>query len=399
MTRTWTSAAILVGLLGLVLVAVLIAPSAETGRSHSSYSAGFDGVRLARDLSARLGWAPEAREVPFTDTIRDPAPVQALVAARVGAVEAHALLEFVRRGGSLLVAGPSGAFSDSLDVAAHQRGSIIELPRSPECARPDVWEAQLTPLSRAAVVGWRRPPPRDTVGFGLIAIRESPDAPESLARPAVGFPLGAGRVVVVADENYVVNEAVRRCNLEADVAFVRMLEYLSHGRRGTRVAFDEFHHGYGPRGGSLAAIRMYLSGTRSGRMLAQMAVAGLLLLLAFAPRPLAPRDPSHVARRSPLEHADALAHAYLGVGATRTATTRLLAGVRRRTRRDRMRGRDSDQALLAAAAGASPEAAAAAGVVSHALEAGGPERDLPRIAAAVHEIERALSQRPTSPTR
>src|SRR6185503_17294434 len=93
-------------------------------------------------------------------------------------------------------------------------------------------------------------------------------------RSGLGMPLGAGRVVLIADESFLTNDVIRRCELGTDVGYVRMIEYLSGGQRGVRVAFDEYHHGYGVRGGSFAAIRMYLAGTASGRMLAQIAIAG-----------------------------------------------------------------------------------------------------------------------------
>ena len=210
----------------------------------------------------------------------------------------------------------------------------------------------------------------------------------------MGFPLGAGRVVVIADEDFVVNDVMRLCSTESDVAYVRMLEYLTKEQRGTRIAFDEFHHGQGVHGGSLAAIQSYVVTAPSGRMLGQIAVAGLLLLIAAAPRPLAPRDPTRIARRSPLEHADALAHAYSAVGATRTATARLLAGVRRRTRRGRAGARESDEQILAAAASASPTAAPAASLVARALTDSIPARELSTVADALSTIENALTSRP-----
>lgn len=397
--RTWLSLTLLVALVGLVFIAVLVAPSAQKGRSYSSHSPSLDGLRLARDLSARLGWKPESRIVAFSDTLRSPAPIQVLVEARVSASEAGALLGFVRSGGSLLVAGEAGALDDSLAVVASASGEPVEAPPTPACDDRDMWRTQLAQFGQIATIAWRRPAPEDTVGFGLVASRRRGGRIEHEGRAAVGFPLGKGRIVAVADKNYLVNDVVRRCELEADVAFVRMVEYLSRGERGQRIAFDEFHHGYGVRGGSLTAIRMYLSGTSSGRMLAQMSIAGLLLLFAFAPRPLAPRDPAHVARRSPLEHADALAHAYAGVNATRTATSRLLAGIRRRTRRDRGRSRDTDEQLLGAAAATSIRAATAVGVVSTALNAPVSERELPQVASALETIEQALTQRISPPTR
>lgn len=397
--KTWTSAAILVALLGLVALAVLFAPSRQQGKPHSSYSAGVDGLRLANDLAGRLGWKTEARETAFSDTLREPAPVQVLVSARVSAIEAGALLTFARNGGRLLVAGPAGALDDSLPLVAGEQGELAESRATAGCPDRGPWPTMLSQFSRISTARWRRPAPADTVGFGRVLVRREASGDLREERAGFGFALGQGRIVAVADPNLLANDVIRRCELEADVTFVRMIEYLGAGSRGQRIAFDEYHHGYGVRGGSLTAIRMYLAGTPSGRMLAQMAVAGLLLLLAFAPRPLIPRDPAHVTRRSPLEHADALAHAYAGVHATRTAASRLVAGVRRRTRRDRLRHRESDEALLATAAATSAEAAGAAALVTQAMDGRLADRELPRVAEAVRTIEQALTHRSAPPTR
>ena len=72
--RTVISAWILGGLLSAVFLTVLITPTVEKGTPASSYSPGTNGVRLAHDLIGRLGWKPERREVPFSDTLHDPAP-------------------------------------------------------------------------------------------------------------------------------------------------------------------------------------------------------------------------------------------------------------------------------------------------------------------------------------
>ena len=394
--RTLLSAWILGGLLLLVFVAVLVTPSVEKGRPFSSYSAGADGVRLSRDLLERLGWSPEARQTPFTDSIRDPAPIQVLVNANISDREAADLLAFARRGGSLLIAGGGGSIADSLGVVSHENGRLAEAEFEPDCERRGTWRSELAQIAYGSSIGWNRPAPPDTVGFGEIEIGGRRGRPEYRARVGVGMPFGQGRIVVVSDEGFLANDVIRRCELRTDAEFVRMIEYLSKGRRGLRVAYDEYHHGYGTRGGSFTAIRMYLAGTPSGRMLAQIAIGGLLLLFAAAPRPLAPRDPALVARRSPIEHADALAHAYASVNGTRTATARLLAGVRRRVRA-RSRAADTDEAFLARASSVSPAAARAADVVSAALETTVPDRQLAGVADALDTIERELTRSSSSP--
>ena len=391
--RTLVSAWSLGGLIALVVLAVLASPAAQKGRPSSSYSAGADGVRLAHDLIGRLGWKPERRETPFSDTLREVAPIQVLVDADVSESEAGQLLAFVRGGGGLIVAGSDGLIQDSLGMVAHPDAMYVEDSDAPHCERRGTWQAELQ-SSVTHGIGWMRPLPEDTVGYGTVRFPRR-DGPGRQGQSALGMPLGAGRVVVIADAGFLANDVIRRCELGTDIAFVRMVEYLSRGQRGVRIAFDEYHHGYGLHGGSFAAIRMYLSGTPSGRMLAQIAVAGLLLLLAAAPRPLAPRDPTHVARRSPLEHADALAHAYASVHATRTTTSRLLAGLRRRSR-GRSRAKDADAAFLESAAAMSAAASKAAEVVRNALERPVASRQLPEVAAALETIELELSRPPSS---
>ena len=383
--RKLSSGLILLGILGLVVLAVLIAPAEENqGGPYSTLSAATEGARIVYDLSGRLGWSPERRNVEF-DKDTNPAPVQVLIDVSPGAVESHALLEFVRRGGSLLVAGVDGGLGDSLHLTSGLEGDFERA--GPGC-HGDPFEAVLAVPRPIATIRWRQPPRSDTIGFGMIRRRRGEGA-----RPAVGFALGSGRVIVVADADMLANDVVRICANDADVVYVRMMEYLTGGERGRRIAFDEFHHGSGIHGGSLAAIRQYMLTTPSGRMLGQVALAGLLLLFAAAPRPLAPRDPERIARRSPLEHADALAHAYMAVGATRTATARLIAGVRRRTRRGR-NTRESDEQLLATAAATSSAAAGAARTIEVALDRGVPNREMPGVAAAVSVIEQALLSRP-----
>ena len=393
--RTAISAWVLIGLIALVFITVLVAPAVEKGPPFSSYSAGSDGTRLAHDLIGRLGWKPERREVAFSDSLRDVAPIQVIIGAAISDAEATRLLSFVRAGGGLIVAGAKGPIQDSIGMVAQPVANYVEDDNAPSCARRGTWQAELVQTSMTSGVGWSRPAPQDTVGYGTVTVHRR-GAPERQARSGVGLPLGAGRIVVIADEGFLSNDVVRRCELGSDVAFVRMIEYLSRGERGVRVAFDEFHHGYGVRGGSLKAIRMYLGDTSSGRMLAQIGIAGLLLLFAAAPRPLAPRDPTHVARRSPLEHADALAHAYASVHATRTATARLLAGLRRRSR-GRSRAKDADAAFLASAAAMSPTASKAADVIANALERPVAPRQLPDVAAALETLEHELSRPPSSP--
>jgi len=202
-------------------------------------------------------------------------------------------------------------------------------------------------------------------------------------------------VLAIGDVDLFRNENMRMCAWDAAVQVVRMFEYL-RGPEGpsarTTLVFDEYHQGNGVRPGTTRAITRYLSNTSSGKALAQLGVAGIVLLLALGPRALAPRDPERIERRSPLEHVDALARAYWQVHATRTATRRLLRGVRRRTEH-RFGGarRDlADEDFLAWVHERIPARRDDITLVTNALTAQMPRKDFTRVGEALRRIEHDL---------
>jgi hypothetical protein len=220
----------------------------------------------------------------------------------------------------------------------------------------------------------------------------------------IGFPLGAGRIVVGADPDIFRNDALRECSYGLDLAAVATLRYLDGGGTAPRrrIVFDELHQRR-LSAGLVGVMRRYLAETPSGHAVLQLAIAGLVLLLAAAPRVLPPRDETRVERRSPLEHVDALSRAYLQVGATRTSTRRLVRGVRRRVERGRVRDRalgqaggrssdhDPDDAFLARVAEVKPALAADVATVRLALEASMPIAEFRAVGQAVHQIESTLT--------
>jgi hypothetical protein len=173
---------------------------------------------------------------------------------------------------------------------------------------------------------------------------------------------------------------------------MRMLEWLRAGGPvpRTALAFDEYHQGYGHTPSIYALVGGFLAGHPAGRALLVLAIAGVVLLLAAAPRPLPPRDREMIERRDPLEQVDALAHAYEQVGASRTAVARLLRGMRARLGESTTR-HVSDDAFLAAALDAVPSRADDVTLIRRALRERVPARDLPGIAAALHRLEESLT--------
>jgi len=413
-------AATLLGVLALVVVSAILTPApVEQGRAGdarlSTHLVGAQGARLLYELADRLGWQVARRD--STVLPADPAgrTIHAVLAPTgdLTAREVHELLERVRAGAALLyvMRGTRGEpMADSLRLRTGDGGELVVPPAvqagAPAC-RPGNdgavplwydWQTQLWQLR------WRGPPPRDVVVFArvrpLLSRRRAAAARDSLPPTVVGFPLGRGRVAVVADPDLVRNDVLRVCRWRADLVAVRVLEYLTRTPAGApprdRILFDEYHHGFGARPGTFRAIALYLSRTASGHMLAQLVLAGLVWLLATAPRALAPRDPARIERRSPLEHVSALAAAYEQVNATRTTTARLLHGLRRRVEHASRTARGhSDDAFLEFVETRSPARTADVALVRRALAAPIARRELGAVGEALRRIETSLA----TPTR
>jgi hypothetical protein len=147
----------------------------------------------------------------------------------------------------------------------------------------------------------------------------------------------------------------------------------------------------------VSAIAGYLAHTSSGRMFTTLLAAGVVLLLAAAPRPIVPADTERVVRRSPLEHADALGRAYEDVRATRTASARLVSGLRRRAGRVIVTARDADEAgFLDAVARRAPSVEGSVAILRRALNEQLSPHEFAQVADAVDTIEHALLTTPSA---
>lgn len=442
--RRWHIAG-LAGVLVLIIVAALLTPEIIGGRSGdqrlTTYSTDAPGARLLYELAHRLGWHVER----WTEGAYMPADRRTIVAILdpvqpIGAVETHSLLEQVRAGAALMyVMSSNSPLNDSLHVKRSSFGGIYQATAagtidaapttSPNASAParrfpsatsdttaaDEDEAEaatsecahlppnggLPMWSDQVVRLWRlqftQPRSSNAVIFARSAPEaESRDTAAGRSEPAAaGFPLGSGRVVIVSDPDLLRNDVLRVCRWGIDVVATRMLEYLAAGTpRRDQLVFDEYHQGFGTHPGTLRAIALYLSRVPSGHLLLQAMAAGLILLLASGPRALPPRDIERVERRSPLEHVAALAQAYSRVGATRTATMRLLRGVRRRIEpnaaRDGARNAEERDAQFLDAAAQAPSRAADIAIIRNALGKPIGEREFEAVGAALARLEESL---------
>ncbi|MEO8295457.1 MAG: DUF4350 domain-containing protein [Gemmatimonadota bacterium] len=97
-----------------------------------------------------------------------------------------------------------------------------------------------------------------------------------------------------------------------------------------RAIFDEFEHGFGPEGSLLGAIMKWSTQSPWGWAIWQLAIVGVIALIASAIRFGAPRSVIDRRRRSPLEHVRALATALSAAGGSRVAVDLMVRGLRRR---------------------------------------------------------------------
>lgn len=408
----------------LIIIVALLTPEATGGRTGdarlSTRSTEPQGASVVYELARRLGWRASQR---FADTIAlgDTASVHLVLDPPIplSATETHQLLDRVRRGAGLVFVLGTGPLADSLGDGSRtpRAGSVIGTAQiltgiSGPLVADDTssCDRHAEGILSAGLPFW---PDRQTHILALRWKGPMPDGSRVLATvrtvngfmgnelPAViGFPLGRGRVVVAADPDLLRNDVLRVCRWGADVAAVRMLEYASagapNGGRRDRLVFDEYHQGYGDQPGTVRGIVTYLGRTASGHLVLQLAAAGLLLLFAAGPRLLLPRAAERIERRSPLEHVDALARAYRAVGATRTATTRLVHGVRRRVEHalGGQSGATSDETFLAWARDRAPARAADVDLVRQALARPVSRRELETVGQALRRLESSLTSFP-----
>lgn len=394
-SRRYSAGKVLAVFAVIAIIVALLTPEAQTSSSgdRSTFSTAPGGARMAFELARKLGWQTERRMAPL-DSLTTPAvnvviaPSQAL-----GAHQVHRLLDDVRRGGGLVFTLDGGdEIADSIGVGQGPRGQFLTGFSDSACPPPSFQErASLAVPPEVRKIVWFHRAPGPTVTLARVTGPKNEEFPV-----VVGFPMGRGRVAVVTSSGIFANEAVRVCNWGADIGVVRAFEYVRpRDVTRPRLVFDEYSHGYGAHAGSIHAISAYLAGTPSGHFLTQALLAGLLLVFARAPRALPPRDPARVARRSPLEHVDALGHAYADVAATRTATARLLSGVRRRAERTSVRGGAvDDQAFLDSVRTRFPTISDSVEVVRDALRRPVATRELAAVGTALETIEHHLLTTP-----
>ncbi|MGH7665023.1 MAG: DUF4350 domain-containing protein [Gemmatimonadaceae bacterium] len=422
---------VLIALGIFAVVAILLTPAVtavQSGARLTTYATDPYGALGLYETLDRLGWDVERRLAPI-DAPLDSNAIYAVLDPSVPltAGETHELLDAVRRGASLIFVPGDGWIADSLDLEqtaflarriidesfedgesyeedADQNGAKdddLATVMQAVAGRPSPCGEGLFEQPRGTTIvmhtiGFRAPPRGDTT----ILVRTRPRYGKhgKVMEPAVlGLRLGAGRVVALGDPHLLRNDIIRLCDTKAGVRAVGLFVWLSArdgddsaGSR-SRIVFDEYHQGFGTHPSVARATAMALAGTPAGRALTALLLAGLILLAAVAPRPIAPRSRARIERRSPLEHVGALARAYEQVGASRTATRRLVAGLRRRHALGSTRAMD-DADYLATIAERHPELREELEFTRSAMTATLPPARLLDVGRAIEHMERTMSE-------
>jgi hypothetical protein len=325
---------------------ILLAPQEreDVGAAYSSYAVGAGGARALYETLGRLGFAVSRNETSLASApISDSTSAYALIqpAQPLTTIEQTQLLEAVRRGLVLIFTPDDDELADSLGFELRSSpGGFYTLSRTtvaggnppapptqdPRAAFQEAFPISVTVASKSK---------SDNQTFLWLQSLSAVDQAisDSARRPALvlGHRFGRGYVIAVAPAQILMNQVMRQPR--AAIAVVRALQFANGSApsaRSPRVVFDEYHHGFGVHADMPAAVVHALTDTPPGRVALEITVAALVLLMAFAVRPLAPVSIPPISRRSPLEHVGALAHAYSQVDARSLGTSMLVRGLRRR---------------------------------------------------------------------
>lgn len=387
-------------LLGLVIVGVLASlagerrtrrPDDDPRRSTfgfgpagaSGWAAALErlGTPVERVRSRERLLPPAAGRADVLVAVLDPGPPLDLF-------EGAELAAHTAAGGHLLVAGHSAAAAMrclGFDVERRTRDSLRAAPPRRRAGADAPWIRATLVASDAAVV-------TDTIEAvsGVIATCTVPRvlrADTLLVAPG-GRPVvvelvtaAGGRAVLAADGGLFSNRRVRA------TAAGPLALGIAAGRY-ERVLVDEFHHGYGTGGNMAGALLSWSAESPWGWAVWQLALVGVLAILAGAVRFGPPRALEEHRRRSPLEHVRALATALAAARGHDVAIRLLVQGLRRRLARSPAPARDEPHAWLESLTPhlRSPRAQAAAATLATLTLPPQPAEGVLRAAHAVDDL-------------
>jgi len=330
------------GVFSVVLIAALIGweqlgrQEDATAGIRTTRSTNVEGMLVCYTLFERLGMTVKRMELPFSTDSLDAVDalwvVDPLLAIR--GAERAALEDWVRRGG---VVACSASVGHSLNVL-----HPIELPACRRCCdsthRPRATTRSVLPSLEGDFPLARDVASAEFATNAAINIDMSEQPAETsclevlFADPAgpraVTRSMGEGRVIVLADSSFLANGWLGRQHNA--VLAVNLIAYCFEHAGGARVAFDEYHLGYGRHETGWSVLAAMLWHSSPGWAVLTLTVSGILLLICRGRRFGTRRHPVRSQRRSKLEYVHAVGATYRAAGAHGLALKLILQGFRQR---------------------------------------------------------------------
>ena len=379
-----------VGLGALFMAEALTAHTGTLDPRLSTFRAEPNGARAWADGLERLGHRVVRWRRPFS-TLPAPAPGGSLLAVLapdewLDFEDQGALKRWATKGGDLLLVGQGSRLAmacvgfrwDTLGATGVPGSGLVEgtpihLP-TVRARLVAIHDSVLTDSTRRSDLGLRRcaQGPRGKV--------------DTLLRAPSGAPLAVrvyrsegGSVTLVADPAIFTNRALRES--EAGEFALSLVP-----PRIGEVVVDEYHHDYGAHGSLTGAILSWSGRTPLGWALWQLAVVGVLALVAGMARTGPIRALSSPSRRSALEHVGALARTLAASKGHDVAVLALVRGLRRRLSADGRPARDDPRAWLAALL-PRVRGGTARRAVAHLMELTRPGQGTSEVLAAANAVE------------
>jgi hypothetical protein len=401
-----------IGLAALLAVAIALALwAANRGQRTpdfdfraSTFLNGPDGSKGLHDVLLRLGRLSERRRTSLEHLATERAHRPAILVLNSPILpleddEVSQVVRFIRGGGAVLAVGSGGGMTrcaglrmqpivgseDSMAVSARP-GLVLPqtrrvlTPLEPEDLEPPRLESLRKGAPEQATLGicnTMLPFEVDTV---IAALNKRPVILRMRYR-------GGGTLTLAADRRWFTNRIWR----DTDVPVVALPLLTPRAERPGRVAWDEYHQGFGEAEGPspLGSTWRWMRGSPVGWAILQLIAVALVWLAVTAVRFGPARDVVERRRRSPLEHLEALGAGLESAEDSDTAVRRLALGLRRRLSRARLVRDDNVlpwlEGLELATRG--PKGRAAVRRLQHLLTARDPGGESSRVLHAAQAVE------------
>lgn len=353
-----------IGLAVLLAVGVALAAWAGTRKTKTSdldfrsstFVSGPHGSKALHDVLQRLGRLSERRRTSLENLATQRAHRPAILVLLTPLFpleddEMEQVVRYVRGGGAVLATGSGGGVTrcagwrvqvglssgDSLPVISAD--PALRLPRTSRVLTPrktdEVESSRLEALKKGE-------PEDDQLGICNTLL---PYAADTIVAAVNNRPVilrlryrGGGTITLAADGGWFTNRVWR----DSDVPVVALPLLTPRREQPGRVAWDEYHQGFGEDDGPTLERRTW-SWVRTsplGWAILQLIAVALGWLAMTAVRFGPARSVIERRRRSPLEHLEALGAGLESAADADTAVQRLALGLRRRLSRAGQLGKD-----------------------------------------------------------